>query len=246
MSELSQDPSKPSKKPKSIHEGHRSRMKKRFLEQGMDAFEPHEILEMLLYYGIPQGDTNPIAHRLLDTFGSFAKVLDAPIESLETVKGIGRSSAILLKMVPQLARIYLDDLQTSRPLLDTKDIADYIMPKFVGRKNEAVVLLLLNSRAEVLFCDVMNEGSVREVAIYVRNIVHMAMRHNASSAVLAHNHPSGNTMPSAGDLAVTANIYDALQPVGVQLLDHLIVADDGKTYLSMWTSGLLEKALHNR
>ncbi len=244
MSELSQSSSKPAKKPKSIHEGHRSRMKNRFLEQGLDSFETHEILEMLLYYAIPQGDTNPLAHHLLDTFGSISKVLDAPVEALEKVKGVGPSSAVLLKMIPQLARVYLEDLKIPKPLLDAEDMAHYIIPKFVGRMNEVVVLLLLNSKAEVLFCDVINEGSVVEVSIYVREIVHMAMRHDATSAVIAHNHPSGNTFPSRGDMKATADVYDALQPVGVALLDHFIIAD-GKNYLSMQSSGLLEQALHN-
>lgn len=244
MSEFAPNPPKPAKKTKSIHEGHRLRMKNRFLEQGLDSFEPHEVLEILLYYAIPQGNTNPLAHHLLDTFGSISKVLDAPVEALEKVKGVGPSSAVLLKMIPQLARIYLEDLKVPRPLLDIDDIAHYIIPKFVGRVKEVVVLLLLNSRAEVLFCDVINEGSVKEVSVYVREIVHMAMLHNATSAVLAHNHPSGNTFPSRGDMKVTADVYDALDPVGVTLLDHLIIAD-GKNYLSMQASGLLEEALHH-
>lgn len=227
------------KKERSVHEGHRNRIKKRFLEKGLDSFESHEALELLLYYGIPQGDTNPTAHRLLDAFGSFAKVLDAPVEELEKIKGIGPSSAILLKLIPQLARLYMEDLHTSQDrLYDTHSIGMYLMPKFIGRKNEVVILLLLDSKGRVLYCDVMNEGSIREVPIYIRSIVQKAVQYNAATAILAHNHPSGETMPSNGDLQATRDIYSALETVEVELEDHFIVVEGD--YFSMKDTGVMD------
>lgn len=227
------------KKTPNIHEGHRSRVKKRFLEHGADSFEPYQILELLLFYGIPQGDTNPLAHQLLNTFGSFAKVLDAPISELEKVKGIGPSSALLIKMIPNLARLYMEDLQSTHDrLYDTHSIGKFLTPKFIGRKNEVVVLLLLDSKGRVLYCKVMNEGSVREAPIYTGQILHLAVQYHAATAILAHNHPSGDTMVSEGDLRATEDVYLALDTVGVELADHFIIVDGD--YLSMKEAGLMD------
>ena len=131
------------------------------------------------------------------------------MEELEKVKGIGPSSAILLKLIPQLARLYMEDLHTAQDrLYDTHSISRYLMPKFIGRKNEVVILLLLDSKGRVLYCDVMNEGSIREVPIYIRSIVQKSVQYNAATAIVAHkNHPSGETMPSAGDLQATSGYF---------------------------------------
>lgn len=223
-----------------VHEGHRERMKEKFLTDGLDHFQPHEILELFLFNAIPRRDTNEIAHRLLDTFGSLSGVFDAPYEELLKVEGVGQSAAAFIKLVPQLSRCYLDDKQQDKArVFNTESAEKILLPKFIGRTNEVVVLLLLDSKGRQLFCGVVNEGAVNTVPIYVRKIVELAVRYNAASAILAHNHPSGSTMPSAGDITSTKDVFQALQTVNVWLNDHIIVADGDA--LSMADCGLMKK-----
>lgn len=223
-----------------MHEGHRERMKEKFLTDGLDHFQSHEILELFLFNAIPRRDTNEIAHRLLDTFGSLSGVFDAPYEELLKVEGVGQSAAAFIKLVPQLSRCYLDDKQQDKArVFNTESAVKILLPKFIGRTNEVVVLLLLDSKGRQLFCSVVNEGAVNTVPIYVRKIVELAVRYNAASAILAHNHPSGSTMPSAGDITSTKDVFQALKTVNVWLNDHIIVAD-GDT-LSMADCGLMKK-----
>lgn len=227
-----------------MHEGHRERIKEKFLKNGLDYFEPHEILELLLFNAIPRKDTNEIAHKLLDNFGSLSGVFDAPYEELLKVEGIGQSSAALLKLIPQLSRCYLDDKQCDKArVYNTESAGKMLLHKFIGRTNEVVVLLLLDSKGRQLYCGVVNEGSVNTVPIYIRKIVELAVRYNAASAILAHNHPSGNTMPSAGDMTSTKDVFQALQTVNVWLNDHIIVVEGD--YFSMADSGLMENLFNN-
>lgn len=223
-----------------MHEGHRERMKEKFLTDGLDHFQSHEILELFLFNAIPRRDTNEIAHRLLDTFGSLSGVFDAPYEELLKVEGVGQSAAAFIKLVPQISRCYLDDKQQDKArVFNTESAEKILLPKFIGRTNEVIVLLLLDSKGRQLFCGIVNEGAVNTVPIYVRKIVELAVRYNAASAILAHNHPSGSTMPSAGDITSTKDVFQALKTVNVWLNDHIIVAD-GDT-LSMADCGLMKK-----
>lgn len=222
-----------------MHEGHRERIKEKFLKNGIDNFEPHEVLELLLYSAIPRKDTNVIAHNLLDHFGSISGIFDAPYEELLKVDGIGQSAATLIKLVPPISRCYLDDKQQDKArIYNTETAGKMLQHKFIGRTNEVVVLLLLDSKSRQLFCGVVNEGCVNTVPIYVRKIVELAVRYNAASAILSHNHPSGNTMPSAGDITATKDVFHALETVNVHLSDHIIVIDGD--YLSLADSGLLK------
>lgn len=229
---------------KNLHAGHRERMKAQFLKNGMSFMEDHVALEMLLYYSIPRGDTNPIAHRLIDAFGSFSAVLNAPYEELLTIEGVGPSSAMLLHMIPELCRRYQEDLEKEGDrVFDAESALRLIRPKFLGRKTEAVVLLLLNSKGEVVYCDVVTEGSMNAVPIYASKLVRLAARYDASSAILAHNHPSGYAFPTKGDIIATRHVIWALDSLNVRLSDHLIVTDND--YLSMSSSGLLESLYSN-
>lgn len=222
-----------------MHEGHRERVKAKFLQNGLDNFESHNILELLLYNVIPRKDTNIIAHKLLDTFGSLSGVFDAPYEELLKVEGIGSSAATLIKLIPQLCRHYLDDKQHDKNrIYNTESAGKMLLHKYIGRTNEVVVLLLLDSKGRQIYCGVVNEGSVNTVPIYVRRIMELAVRYNAAAAILSHNHPSGNTMPSAGDISSTKEVYKALAVVHVRLNDHIIVVDGD--YFSMADSGLMK------
>lgn len=213
-----------------IHDGHRNRMKEKFLKEGADAFHEHEILEILLYYAVPRKDTNPLAHKLLERFGSLAAVLDAPAEVLQEF-GLTQNAAVLLKLIPEISRVYMDSRSSNTGIITEENIGERVLSKFVGRQNEIVVLMLLDGKGQKLYCDVVSKGSVNSSEIYVRKLLELAVKYNASTAVLAHNHPSGMALPSSRDIATTKTVKQALKLVGVRLADHIIVTDDD--YMSM-------------
>lgn len=217
---------------KSLHSGHRERVKSQFLKNGLDSFQPHLVLELLLFYAIPFKDTNATAHLLLEKFGSLSGVFDAPFEELVRVEGVGRSAATLLKLIPQLSRRYQEDLDRDKTVIYSYDEAGkQLVNKFIGRQNEVVVLMLLDSKTRILFCDVVDEGAATSANIYIRKIVRLAVQYDASYAILSHNHPSGSCLPSKQDLSTTQWIYEALDTVEVRLIDHIIVS--GNDFLSI-------------
>lgn len=220
----------------SIHDGHRRRLKERFLRDGLDGFTDIQALELLLFYAIPRQDTNPIAHALLEKFGSFSKVLDAPPEKLTEVDGIREHAAALIKTVQALSRYYdLDKVKQETALPTIDDCGRYLIPFFKNRKNETVFLLSLDAKLKVLDCREVGEGSINYASIPVRRVVEMALDTGATSVVLAHNHPSGIAVPSADDIQTTRRLAAALSAVEIVLVDHIVVADDD--YVSMAQSG---------
>lgn len=222
----------------SVHKGHRARLKARFLENGLDSFTDVQALELLLFYAIPQKDTNPIAHGLLDRFGSLSQVLDAELEDLKQVPGISSHAAALLRLVTELARLYqVDCTQRTQVLTSLDACGAYLVPRFFGRKVETVFLLCLDAKCKVLCCREIGEGSVNAASISVRKVVEAALSANATSVVLAHNHPSGVALPSADDVRTTHQIAAALGAVEVNLIDHIVVAEGD--FVSMAQSGCL-------
>ncbi len=220
----------------SIHEGHRQRLRERFLKQGLDDFEAHNVLELLLFYAIPMKDTNELAHRLLQRFGSISAVFDADIDDLCQVDGVGRNTAVLLKMIPGLTRRYLEDSDKEPVILSSvEQIGSFLLPKFVGRTKEMVYLLCLNNKGGIAYADFVMSGTVNAAPMYSREIVEAALRSKAVSAILAHNHPKGIAVPSNADMAATKMVYDALASVKIRLLDHFIFA--GTDYVSLKDSG---------
>lgn len=219
-----------------IHEGHRQRLKKRFLQEGMEHFEDHEVLELMLYYTIPRRDTNAIAHNLLKHFGSLAQVMEAPVTELMKVAEVGENAAIFLSALNAFCRYYQVSRSNTQVILQTIEACgDYLLPFFYGRRNETVYLLCLDAKCKVLSCKEVGEGSVNSAAVPIRRIVEMALGANATAAVLAHNHPSGMAIPSGEDQLTTRRLAAALSAVDIELVDHLVVADDD--YVSMRQSG---------
>lgn len=215
-----------------MHKGHRSRLKARMLKEGLDKFEPHNILELLLFFSIPRQDTNVIAHRLLNHFGSLSAVFDASFEELQEINGIGENSAYLIKLIPELSRAYIDDKHSVGIVLDNpQKVGDFLLNKFIGRNEEVVTLLLMDNKCKMLNCSVVFEGSVNAAAISIRKIAELALRSHASVAVIAHNHPNGIALPSKEDVETTKKLRDALKLVSVELVDHIVVADND--YISM-------------
>lgn len=220
----------------SIHTGHRQRLKKRFLEEGLDSFTEVQALELLLFYCIPRKDTNPIAHALIARFGSLSQVLEAPVAELCKVPGISENAATLLHLNKEMGRFYLINRISKNTILATiEECAAYLVPYFFGRKVETVYLLCLDAKCKVLCCKEVGEGSVNSAGISVRKIVETALNANATTVVLAHNHPSGVALPSDEDIQTTRRIAIGLRAVEIHLADHIIVADDD--YVSLAQSG---------
>ncbi len=221
----------------SIHDGHRSRLKKRFAEEGLGGFTDVQALELLLFYCIPRQDTNELAHRLIEHFGSFSHVLDASPEELKKVAGIGEAAAGFLPLVKAAGRYYDVDRSKNVVFLNTiEECGQYLFPYLNKRRNEVVYLLCLDSKRKVITCKEVGEGSVNSAAVPIRRIVEMALGANAVSVVLGHNHPSGFAVPSEEDRFTTHRLAAALQAVDVTLVDHIVVADD--EFVSMVQSGI--------
>lgn len=219
-----------------IHNGHRERLKQQFLENGLDGFTDVQALELLLFYAIARKDTNPIAHSLLERFGSLSQVLDASPEELEKIPGISTHSAGLLRLVTELSRRYqVDRARKAVVLKCVEEIGAYLTPFFFGRSQETVFLLCMDAKCKVLACKEIGEGGINSASVSPRKVVETALSAGATSVVLAHNHPSGVAVPSMEDVQTTARVAAALDTVEVYLVDHIIVADG--EFVSMAQSG---------
>lgn len=220
----------------SIHDGHRQRMKERFLSEGLDNFSDIQVLELLLFYAVPRQDTNPIAHALLDRFGTLAQVLETPVSELEKVKGVGHNAAVLLSLSPELGRRYqVSKMMHTKILTSVEECGKYLVPRFFGRRNETVFILCLDAKCKVLGCVEVGEGSVNSAGVPIRRIVETALAYNATTVILAHNHPSGLALPSGEDVQTTHRVAAALNAVEISLADHIVVADDD--FVSIVQSG---------
>ena len=221
-----------------VHDGHRARKKQQFRDHGLDAFADHEALELLLFYAIPRVDTNPIAHRLIERFGSLDGVLAAPAEELERVEGVGGNAATLLSLiVPLVRRSRVSSGRRATILSSAEQIGAYFCDCFFGVRDERLYEACLDAKGKLLQCCKVADGSVDAVNLNMRVIVENALKCGASAVVLSHNHPSGVALPSPDDNTTTLLVYDALRTVGVELIDHIIVADDD--FVSLRDNGLL-------
>lgn len=217
------------------HDGHRQRLKERFLLEGLDNFNELQVLELLLFYAIPRQDTNPLAHRLLDRFGSLHQVLEAPASELQKVDGVGPNAAVFLRLITEVGRYYLVNRAMQNTVLNTVEkCGDFLLPYFHGRRNETVFMLCLDAKCKLLCCKEVSEGSVNSAGVSPRKVVELALAANATTVILAHNHPSGLAVPSGEDVQTTQRIAAALSGVEITLADHIIVADGD--YISLVAS----------
>lgn len=210
----------------SIHDGHRQRFKVEFLARP-DSFPDHKLLELLLFYANPRGDTNPTAHALMERFGSLSGILDARPEELAKVPGVGEHAITLLKAAKELSGRYLNSRTSLEEVVDSTMAARQLFqPYFFGARTERVCLLCLDGKGKSLGIRVVGEGSVNAAEITTRGVVEIALSLNAARVVLAHNHVSGLALPSVEDKLTTQHLAKVLSYVGVELLDHLIFSDD--------------------
>ena len=218
---------------KSVHSGHRDRVRDEFLFKGIsESTPPHKVVEYILFHSIPQKDTNETAHALLERFGSISGILDAPAEQLMRVKGISKVSVSLLKLILPVARIYSSEKNSADKVLkDIDDISQYLLGKYFGYEKEVFSMLSLNASGKVLGYDVLSSGNVSEVTVSVRDIVEVVLKRRAVCVAIAHNHPGGVALPSEEDIKITELIDRTLKNINAKLLDHVIIAGDD--YVSM-------------
>ena len=210
-----------------FHAQHRQRVRNRFHTEGLDNFEEHQILEMLLFFGIPRIDTNEIAHRLVAKFGSLRAVMDADYEELLEVEGIGEQSATLIKFSAALARRYaLSEYPKGTRFTTVQSVGEYFVAKFMGEQTEKTYAMLINGRSEMITCELICKGSFASNNPTSEAIIAASMKNRAYGVVLAHNHPTGLAIPSSSDVELTAELKYLCKQVGVHLLEHIVVAEN--------------------
>lgn len=212
-----------------LHEGHRKRLRERFIKEGAETFAPHNLLELLLFYAVPRKDTNETAHRLLAQFGSVKAVLTAPHEELCKVDGVSDNTAVLLRLCGEIGMsCFIEKKEAPRRLHGYEEIGEYLVDLYAGSKEETVYVLLLASDGALIKTMLVCNGGVNSISVKIRDIVAEAIRSNAPTAVLAHNHPGGTAFPSSDDLLTTQLLYKALAVNDIELLDHFVVT--GNSY----------------
>ncbi len=216
-----------------LHKGHRARMRRQLAEGKIgEGSPPHVLLEMLLYHSIPQGDTNPLAHKLINRFGSLEGVLSASYEDLLKVEGVGEITASLIKLYkPITRRIILERIAGKNELHGGEEIGNYILNQYAFCSEERVSVLCLRGNGKIIAFEDIGSGDIASVGISTRRILEIAIKYDAGLVVLAHNHPSGLALPSAIDVEITRGLVATLRQVGVHLIDHVVVA--GHDYVSM-------------
>ncbi len=215
-----------------MHENHRKRVREAFRNNGMEHMSDHNILEMLLFFSVPRIDTNELAHRLIETFGSLSAVLEASYGDLIKVPGIGESSAVLITMMPQLFRRYsFDKVKDRKCIKSPQEAGEYIITKYFGITTEKVGMICIDSKGRINNFVFIAEGSLRTANIDVRRTAETAFRNMAESIILCHNHPNGLPMPSRDDVATTKELIEILNTLDIKVSDHIIVSDN--EYFSM-------------
>lgn len=207
-----------------LHDGHRNRMRDKFLKTGFENMEDHEILEMMLFYCIPRKDTNETAHILLNSLGTLVDVFEAPIDSLESY-GLSHNAAVYIKMITAFCRkYYVDKTKNKSFSLHEGNISERICPRFIGiGDRERLVILLVDTHGREIYSGVVSEGSLSDLSLEVKKIQELSLKYHAWGAMIAHNHPSGLPVPSKSDIEATRVLREKLKAINVQLLDHFIV-----------------------
>lgn len=213
-------------KPKHRHTGHRERMKAEFLARGLEGWPDHRVLELLLFYTIPQGDVNDLAHELVEQFGSLAGVLDASVEELKKVKGVGDHTAVFLRMLPAVLGRYQGARTRLSAIINSPEEAyAWLEPYFFGARNEMVYVLCMDGKRQVLGVRKVAEGSIEMAEVNTRRIAEEAIGLRAAQIYVAHNHVSNLAIPSQADWLTTDTLRGALRPIGIELIDHLVFVD---------------------
>ncbi len=216
--------------------GHRERLRQRFLQAGLAALSEHEILELLLTFAIPRRDTKPLAKRLIARFGTLHNALAAKSAALEDEKGCGPAVAALLNLVRDIAALPLPGPRASAKLRNPADVRAYLVRQLGARPEEHFHIFMLDQQNRVIASEEVERGIENRAHIYIKKIVHACLDRHATGIILAHNHPSGTPAFSAADIDLTRRIQQALEPLEIRLLDHMLVCRE--VVLSMVEEGV--------
>jgi DNA repair protein RadC len=218
--------------------GHRQRIKDKYKKSGVEGWLDYEVLELVLSYAIARKDTKPIAKELMTRFKTINGVLDADSKELKSISGISEHTTLFLKLLKDIAVLYLENGLHSKDLLSSPQlIFDYLKASLKGCVDEEFKTLFLNGRNQLIAVETLQVGTVNRSVVYPRKLVERSLYHHAVGVIIAHNHPAGTLTPSKEDCAVTKSIKEALKTVEISLLDHIIIG--GNDYFSFNKKGLL-------
>ncbi len=218
-----------------IHDGHRERMLAKFSQNGFHGMKDHEKLEIILFFSIPRHDTNELAHLLLNRYHTVSAVMDAPEKELLAFPHITKRTCQLFQMIKETSVLYRMEKGAQKEYMTTLDeIGTYFLVYYGNCIDEKLTVMSLNNKRKFLSCDVVGEGDISSVGVSTRKVVETVLRTRASEVVLCHNHPGGIALPSKADICITEMIRDILEPLGIHLIDHIIVA--GEDYVSLASS----------
>lgn len=226
---------------KNLGEGHRERLRKRYIKSGLEGFNDYEILELLLTYSIARKDVKPIAKELIEKFGTIDEIVKSDIKSLLEVDGIGEGSAVFLKLIGDIALTLYREKIEDKDILTIKSkniLLSYLRGEIGYSPREEFKILFLDTSNKLIASETLFSGTIDKSAIYPREIVERVIKNRAKSVIFAHNHPSGSISPSKKDIELTQYMYDSLKLLEIRLLDHIIVTKN--SYFSFLEEGLIE------
>ncbi len=220
------------------YQGHRKRLRQRFLQGGIQALKDYEALELLLTYALPRRDTKPISKALIERFGSLRGVFEAEPEELLQVDGIGERTATFLKIIPALFELSLKEDILNKPVFNSPDrVVDYLKVSMGGAADEQFRVLFVDNQNRLIKEVTISEGTVDQAHVYPRKVLEKALNHRASGMILVHNHPGGKPTPSKADISLTNKLRELSTELNIRLLDHLVITRSG--YFSFNQEGLL-------
>lgn len=221
-------------------EGHRKRLKQRFLESGLEGFHDYEVIELLLSLNTPRKDCKQSAKLLLERFKTLQAVMEARTEELIQVNGVGTANCLGIKLIKEVADRYLKSRIISKDVVNNpKDLAQYLRHAIGHKNKEVFAAVYLDAQNRVLTSEILFTGTLTQSSVYVREVILAALAHHAASIIFAHNHPSGSFTPSASDIQITKELFIALNFIGIAVLDHMIISRDGE--FSFAENGLMNQ-----
>jgi len=224
--------------PNVYNRGHRQRLQQKFKASGIDALHEYEVLELLLTYVIRQQDVKPLAKALLKEFGSVKGILDTELAGLQTVSGIGERSAIMLKLVKDIAALYLKQkAKEKKQVTCTSELLDYCRTVMGGKRDEEFCVIYLDAQNQIIEFETIQRGVVNQAVVYPRQVLECALKRKASAIILAHNHPSGHVRPSDADIRLTKTIQETAKILDILVHDHIIVGEN--RFFSFREEGLM-------
>lgn len=221
-------------------EGHRQRLRERFLNSGLDGFQDYEVIELLLTLGTPRKDCKDAAKAALAKFKTLQRVLEAPTREICEVNGLGPKNVFGLKLIKAVSERYLKKkLIKKDPVNNSKELFEYLCHSIRDKAREYFKIIFLDSKNRVISSETHSRGSVTASSVYPREVIHSALKHNAAALIFAHNHPSGDPKPSPEDVAITRQLVFAGNVMGITVHEHIIIGDTG--YFSFADHGYITK-----